>query len=121
MAATARRTTGRRVRQITRAAGAFLATMMIVGLGVLAVGRLANTPTAAMGLTVGWFVVSLVGAALAVSRRRGLAVAVATGYLAPGCGPHLRPRLAGLPGGDAVALVNCWAPVSSTVASATPR
>jgi hypothetical protein len=35
--------------------------------------------------------------------------------------------LAGLPGsrgrhqGDAVALVNCWAPVSSTVTSATPR
>jgi Electron transfer DM13 len=84
MAATARRTTGRRVRQISRAAGALLATMLIVGLGVLALGRLANTPAAAMGLTVGWFVVSLVGAALAVSRRRGLAVPVATGYLLTG-------------------------------------
>ena len=59
-----------------------LSTLVIVGLGVLALGRLADTPDAARALTVGWFAVSLLGAALAVSRRRSLAVPVATGYLA---------------------------------------
>ena len=59
-----------------------LSTLVIVGLGVLALGRLADTPDAARALTVGWFAVSLLGAALAVSRSRSLAVPVATGYLA---------------------------------------
>jgi hypothetical protein len=66
---------------MSTAAGVFLSTLIVVGQGVFALGRLANSPNAAMGLTVGWFVVSLLGAALAVSRRHSLAIPVATGYL----------------------------------------
>ncbi len=65
----------------SRRIAAGLATLAVVGLGVFVLGRLADTPAVAMGLTVAWFAAALVVAALVVRRRRGLAVPVAGGYL----------------------------------------
>ena len=63
------------------AAGLALLTAGLVGLGVFVLGRVADTPALAMGLTVAWLGVMLAAAVLVLRRRRGLLVPVAGGYL----------------------------------------